>query len=74
MEENEQTISPPDPSMIDEPMMYDYTIPSDSEEDSIVEETPCVDSDLETDNEWEVIEKGNEKGKPKQKWVFVCDK
>ena len=60
-EENEQTISLPDPSMINEPVVNDYVIPSEREEDSLVEEPPSVESDTETDKEWEVIENRRER-------------
>ena len=61
MELEEHTISPPDPSMIDEPVISDYNVPSDIEEDSIVEEVPSKISDSESDSEsdtciWEVIQ------------------
>ena len=57
----EHTISPPDPSMIDEPVISDYNVPSDIEEDSIVEEVPSKISDSELDSEsntciWKVIQ------------------
>ena len=68
MEVDEPTISPPDPSMIEELITADYSVPSDIEEDSLVEEVPHVNSDSESDSEcddWEVIENGTEKGKPK---------
>ena len=61
MELEEHTISPPDPSMIEEPVISDYNVPSDIEEDSIVEEVPSKISDSESDSEsdtciWEVIQ------------------
>ena len=61
MELEEHTISPPDPSMIDEPVISDYNVPSDIEEDSIVEEVPSKISDSESDSEsdtciWKVIQ------------------
>ena len=47
-------------------MISDYNVPSESEEDSIVDEAPSVNSDSESETvEWEVIEKGTERGKPK---------
>ena len=46
--------------MINEPVVNDYVIPSEREEDSLVGEPPSVESDTETDNVWEVIEKGTE--------------
>ena len=60
------TISPPDPSLIDELSVTDYNVPSDIEEDSIVDEIPSVSDNSESDSEteWEIIENGTEKGKP----------
>ena len=37
METKDDTISPPDPSLIDDPVISDYNVPSESEEDSIVD-------------------------------------
>ena len=52
--------------MIDEPVITNYNVPSDIEQDSIVEEAPTVNSDSESEtDDWEVIEKGTEKVKPK---------
>ena len=66
METEDDTISPPDPSLIDDPVISDYNVPSESEEDSIVDEAPSVNSDSESETvEWEVTEKGTERGKPK---------
>ena len=66
METEDDTISPPDPSLIDDPVISDYNVPSESEEDSIVDETPSVNSDSESETvEWEVIGKGTERGIPK---------
>ena len=66
METEDDTISPPDPSLIDDPVISDYNVPSESEEDSIVDEAPSVNSDSESETvEWEVIEKGTERGKSK---------
>ena len=47
--------------MIDDPVISDYNVPSDIEEDSIVEEVPSKISDSESDSEsdmciWEVIQ------------------
>ena len=66
MEIDDNTISPPDPSLIDDPVISDYNVPSDSEEDSIVDEAPSVNSETDSETvEWELIEKGTERGKPK---------
>ena len=71
MDQEENTISPPDPSMIDKPVIRDYNVPSGNEEDSIVEEVPSEIIDSESDSSdsdtciWEVIEKGTERGMPK---------
>ena len=51
MEVDEPTISPPDPSMIEELIIADYNVPSDIEEDSLVEEVPHVNSDSESDSD-----------------------
>ena len=66
MEVEEATISPPDPSMIDKPVLREYNVQSDTEEDSILDDAPSENSDSDSDtNVWEVIEKGTERGKPK---------
>ena len=63
METDENIISPPDPSLIDDPVISDYNVPSDSEEDSIVDEAPSVNCDSDSETvEWEVIEEGTERG------------
>ena len=49
------TISPPDPSLIDELSVTDYNVPSDIEEDSIVDEIPSVSDNSESDSETEWV-------------------
>ena len=49
METEDDTISPPDPSLINDPVISDYNVPSESEEDSIVGETPSVNGDSESE-------------------------
>ena len=62
----EQSISPPDPSMFDESVNNDYNVPSHVEEDSIVDGVPSENSASELDSDvWEVIEKGSQMGRQK---------